>query len=165
MVAKSKVTLVGFDLRTDIKQAIRRALPAVGDILTAKMRSKIGIYQHGWPPLSPYTIARKRTHVGSKRWGLKRRRKFLKTMGTAILGDTPLLDWGTMRQSIRHREQGNTTRITVDFPAVVHEQDNELGVVLPSKHTPPKRPFIVPSLEESWEPIVKRLEDEIGGLF
>ena len=165
MAGRTKATIRGFDLRADINLAIRQIMPTIGQMLQDKMRSKIGIHQEGWPPLSPNTIARKRTHVGSKRWGAKRRRKFLKTQCSAIGGNTPLLDWGGMRRSVSHREQGNSTHVTVDFPAVIHEQDNEIGSVRASIHTPPRRAFMIPSLEESWEPIIHEIEDKIGGMF
>lgn len=99
-----------------IKAAKRMALRAGCNIIRDEAKSAIGTYKYGWPPLDPKTIARKRT------------------------GDSPLLETGALRGSIRtlvHNE--NEAEVVTDDPKAAY---HEFGT---SKMPP--RPFMRPAAQ------------------
>lgn len=157
VVNRSKISLRYDDIAPDIKKIVKDYMPRAGKMIRNAAWSKIGTRQRGWTPLAEST--------------LRKKQKSLKRMGkrapwqrhSAPSEEKPLIDSGRMGNSIRHDERGwNKTSVSAMWPAEIHEQDEEMDIIKQSTHTPPKRPFLGPSMEESIEPIIRELQDEVG---
>jgi HK97 gp10 family phage protein len=85
------------------------ALEKVGAIVEDGAKKAIGTYEFGWPPLAQSTIDKKGA-------------------------DTPLLETGKMRDSIRHEVSGDTVRVGSDVEYALYQ---EVGTV-----NMPPRPFL-----------------------
>lgn len=97
-----------------IKAAKKMALRAGCNIIRDEAKSAIGTYKYGWPRLDPKTVARKRT------------------------GDSPLLETGALRASIR-------TLIVSDDEGYVVTDDPKAGFHEFGTSKMPPRPFMRPA--------------------
>jgi hypothetical protein len=85
--------------------AKERGLLKAGYIVAGRAKSKLGVYQAGWPSLKPETIARKAT------------------------GDSPLLETGAMRNTITAHPGGpSRVTITASGPAIFQEFGTSRGI-------------------------------------
>ena len=149
------VTYNGPDYAREVKAIIRQFLPRAGEMIEQRARRKLGRYQPGWPQLAPATLRRK-----ARYWG--KRGKRLAATGLHL----PLIRSGRMARSGRHWERGDATHIIFDFPAQQHEQNVAEGIPAASAPMiPPARPFIIPALEETLDPIVDELETLVARLI
>lgn len=150
------------DIRRSINNVIKDYMPRAASLIKDRARSKMGIYQPGWKPLSPDTLARKRRRKLVS--GTELRFKRIRRRPAAGIGDTPLVDRGRMAGSVRARATGNRRAVlTVGFPMGIHEQDSQyVEAIRQTRHTPPRRPLMVPSLKESMPTIISELTHRAG---
>jgi hypothetical protein len=148
--------------RQDLKRIVRDFIPHAGTHIRDRIVSKLGIYQPGWKNLADETLARKaRRKLIS---GTTLRFKKIKRRAKAGIGDTPLVEFGKMSKSARSFTRSyNEAHVTVNSPAEIHEQDPDIEVIAKSRHTPPKRAFMGPAMEESIEPLARKLEESAAG--
>jgi len=139
-----------------IQQGIRQFLPSAGKRIVSKTREKIGTYQAGWKPLAESTKQRKARRLR----GSRKVRQTRMSWGT----DTPLLDSGKMRNSVRFGVLQSGVEVTADNPMIFHEQDLLISG-FDSVENLPRRPVMVPALEESLEPLANELEIVMGSLL
>lgn len=97
-------------LELSFKKASHTALRRAGRIVRDEAKRVLGTYDYGWPPLEPETIAHKAT------------------------GDSPLLETGELRRSIKSTVIDNAAYVGSSNPKALW---HELGTV----HVPP-RPFL-----------------------
>jgi HK97 gp10 family phage protein len=74
-----------------------KGLALAGKVVAEKTRNKLGVYQSGWPPLKPETVARKAT------------------------GDSPELETGSMRDTIAVKADAVKATISVGGAAIYQE--------------------------------------------
>jgi HK97 gp10 family phage protein len=86
---------------------------------------------YGWPPLAQSTIDKH--------------------------GDTPLLDTGELKASIKHEIEGHTAYVGTTLDKGLY---HELG----TSHVPP-RPFLVPSVEHNKEEILHEIGHHVHGFL
>jgi len=117
------------NLRLSIDASLAQSAAHLGD--TAK--DMLGEYQPGWPALQPETIARKAT------------------------GDSPLLETGELRDSIKWNSDAHEAYVGTDNPKGVY---HELGTV-----TIPARPFLGAAVVASEKEIHKIFERNVARAF
>jgi len=152
------------DYNVLVNQAIKEFLPRAGEMLQLRAKSKLGVYQAGWPPLAASTLRRKRGRIGkvSRRMGRILARRGL-TFASVFGADMPLIRTGRMRASIRHFEQADETHLTANFPMGQHEQDPQITPFIPPGQPLPARPVLGPTLDEMLDPMTEQLEGFVAG--
>jgi len=151
------VTYIGPDYKAELNKAVKDYLPIAGRRLMFAARAKIGVYQPGWPPLAEST---RRKKYRSLRGMGRRRAPWMRWTGGGA--DQPLIDTGAMANSIRHDESGYETCVSAAFPMEVHEQDPDMAIISPGKHTPPRRAVLGPTLDENLDAIAEEATDFVG---
>jgi hypothetical protein len=145
---------------------IREYLPRAGELLSTRIRAKIGVYQPGWPPLAESTMRRK---VNRIRGIGKRTKGVFDRFGGALAGgtgDAPLIDRGAMKGGLRSRMKNkDTMEVSMPFPMEVHEQDPFMGIPAEGIPPTPKRAAMWPAWEEVEGQVVTELENRLAGML
>jgi HK97 gp10 family phage protein len=81
----------------EMDHAKHEALEKAAKIVEDGSKKAIGTYEFGWPPLAESTLEKK-------------------------AADTPLLETGAMRDSIRHEVEGDTARIGSDLDYALYQE-------------------------------------------
>ncbi|MDO8681891.1 MAG: hypothetical protein Q7N50_00220 [Armatimonadota bacterium] len=141
----------GPNIRAWAEAVCREFAPIAGRHVKARILKKLGTYQPGWPRLAAVTVQRKK----SRR---KKAPHTIRLMSIDQVGDSPLIDTGEMASGVNSVAKGRNAHITVPYPAQEHEQDSEIGTGGVTPGRIPARPFMVPALEESLDPLAGELE-------
>ena len=158
----ARVIYRGPNIHGVIQAIVHSFLPEAGKRIRNRAVGKLGHYQPGWAPLAQSTLDRKS----------RRKRKGSRSIKYMSLGqgDDPLVDTGRMAMSLRYRAQGKSAIVDAAFPAGIHEQDPlmdargfDLGGV--GSHTPPRRAFLGPALDEEMGPLTSDLETFVAIRF
>ena len=113
----------------EMEHAKHSALEKAAKIVEDGSKKAIGTYEFGWPPLAPSTLEKK-------------------------AADTPLLETGEMRDSIRHEVEGDTARIGSDLDYALYQ---EVG----TSHIPP-RSFLMQSAVHHRDEIVHEIGETMA---
>jgi HK97 gp10 family phage protein len=108
----------------EMDHAKHEALEKAAKIVEDGSKKAIGTYEFGWPPLAESTLEKK-------------------------AADTPLLETGAMRDSIRHEVEGDTARIGSDLDYALYQ---EVG----TSRIPP-RSFLMQSAVHHRDEIVQEI--------
>jgi phage gpG-like protein len=108
----------------EMEHAKHAALEKAAVIVEKGSKEAIGTYEFGWPPLAESTLEKK-------------------------AADTPLLETGAMRDSIRHEVEGDTARIGSDLDYALYQ---EVG----TSRIPP-RSFLMQSAVHHRDEIVQEI--------
>ncbi|WP_024516853.1 hypothetical protein [Bradyrhizobium sp. Tv2a-2] len=111
-----------------LDRAKHEALEHVAVIVEDGAKAAIGTYEFGWPSLAPSTLARKSA-------------------------DTPLLETGEMRDSIRHEVTGDTARIGSDLDYALYQEVGTSKI--------PPRSFLMGSALHHKEEIIHAVGQEV----
>lgn len=131
-------TLVGFaahlgHMVAEIEHVNHHALESAARIVEKEAKRVIGTYDYGWPPLAESTLAHKSA-------------------------DTPLLETGEMRESIKHVADSKEAHIGSDEDKAVWQ---ELG----TRRGIPPRSFLAGALQHKAEEVVDEIGFEIVGFL